>query len=211
MQSQLDKNDDKDKSKSIHNFGNISTVPKNSKKTPPASSQNKGLGVSCKNDTQAAAKDSLAKKIDQPLPGIESNPSKNDMQMQVSAKDILPIKTDHPSASKSTLVASKARLTVLISNGVCDYIQAANQKATLNLLGDLCISYDIIDGMDPVQRVEREKFFGISGIRGNYPQLFFSAKDNDDTNADADTHTYLGGYDWLYGRKIEYLNTLSSK
>ena len=84
--------------------------------------------------------------------------------------------------------SSKTCLTVLISEGVSHYTQAANQKSTLNLLNDLGIKHNIINGMDPAQKETRDKFFEISGIRGNYPQLFLSSRGN---------HSFLGGYDWL--------------
>ena len=90
--------------------------------------------------------------------------------------------------TSSNVGATKAHLTLVVSNGVFDYIQAANQKAARSLLDDLRIPYDIVDGMDPSQREKRDQFFQISGIRGNYPQIFLS---------DGNKNTFLGGYDWL--------------
>ncbi|KAL9181339.1 hypothetical protein ACHAXT_010144 [Thalassiosira profunda] len=84
---------------------------------------------------------------------------------------------------------AKPCLTVLVSNGVCEMTQAAHQKDALRLLDDLGILYETIDGMDPLQRETRDAFFQISGIRGNYPQLFASGA--------GDTHIYLGGNAWL--------------
>ncbi|KAL7506469.1 hypothetical protein ACHAXN_003761 [Cyclotella atomus] len=85
---------------------------------------------------------------------------------------------------------AKVRVTVLISNGVADYIQKARQKSALQLLTDLNISHKIVDGMDSNQADERNVLFKISGLRGQYPQLFLF---DEDTNQ----NRYLGGYDWL--------------
>ncbi|KAL7549714.1 hypothetical protein ACHAWF_012974 [Thalassiosira exigua] len=98
--------------------------------------------------------------------------------------------------------SAKARLTVLISKGVHNYTQAANQKAALNLLNDLCISYSVVDGMDPSQRDRRDELFAISGIRGNYPQIFSSTEAG---------NSYLGSYDWLNALQIEVLEKLARK
>jgi hypothetical protein len=45
--------------------------------------------------------------------------------------------------------------------------------------------------MDPLQRQRRDSYFAISGIRGNYPQIFFRVSD------EKEEFIYLGGYDWL--------------
>jgi len=121
------------------------------------------------------------KKTDQLLPGTES------ILIQ-SGENV-----DEP-----TRVAPEARLTVLISKGVYEYTQKANQKAALMMLTDLCIPYNIVDGMDPSQREIRNAFFEISGVRGNYPQIF-SGK------------CFLGGYDWLHNSKIEDLVQFARK
>ena len=84
----------------------------------------------------------------------------------------------------------KESILILISNGVADYQQKANQKAALQFLNDLKIPHKIVDGMDQSQVEKRNKLFGISGIRGNYPQLFIFKGGNDQP-------CFLGGYDWL--------------
>ena len=99
---------------------------------------------------------------------------------------------------------AKARMVVLISNGVYDPTQAANQNATTELLTKLSIPYDIVDGMDPLQRERREEFFSISCIRGNYPQIFYSPKDNNGT------YIYLGGHEFLQSIKNDELKSFGS-
>lgn len=91
-------------------------------------------------------------------------------------------------------------LTVLVSTGVCEYTQKARQNETLDLLRDLRIPHKEINGMDPLQRDQRDYFFGVSGIRGNYPQIFCSS--------DGDKHEYLGGYDWIQSMTFEGLRKI---
>ena len=82
-------------------------------------------------------------------------------------------------------------MTVLVSKGVYGNNQAARQKCLLDILDDLSIPYDIVDGMDPNQRQRRDMLFAFSGIRGNCPQIFFRAADGEEGDI------YLGGYGWL--------------
>lgn len=102
---------------------------------------------------------------------------------------------------KSNVVESLARLTVLISNGVHDYYQASNQRSTLSLLGDLGIPFDLVDGMDPSQKEKRDVLFELSGIRGNYPQLFLTSQSGKE-------HRFLGGYDWLHDIDVNDLKII---
>ena len=139
----------------------------------------------------------------------ESIPRENCFPLQKSARDSLPPKTHTASqcaesnADMSSLApAPAARLTVLISNGVFDYYQKSHQKAALSLLGDLRIPYDVVDGNDPSQRERRDAFFGISDIRGNYPQIFLTSEEGDE-------HRFLGGYDWLDNVDFNYLKGIA--
>ena len=84
----------------------------------------------------------------------------------------------------------KGHIVVLVSNGVADYLQKSNQKSAVQFLTDLKIPHKIVDGMDASQHEERNGLFRISGIRGNYPQLFAAGESNDEL-------FYLGGFDWL--------------
>jgi len=144
------------------------------------------------------------------LKSHEKQIPKDHPQME-ETKDIFPDKradqslpgTDIPTrygenVDNPTRVVPEACLTVLISKGVYDYTQKANQKAALMMLTDLCISYNIVDGMDPSQREIRNAFFEISGVRGNYPQIFSGKR-------------FLGGYDWLHNSKIEDLVQFARK
>lgn len=54
----------------------------------------------------------------------------------------------------------------------------------------------VVDGMDPDQREMRNRLFGVSGIRGNYPQFFFEFRDG--------TINFMGAFD-----KMESLNETS--
>ena len=97
-----------------------------------------------------------------------------------------------------------ARLTVLISEGVHDYQQAANQKATRDLLSDFAIPYDTVDGMDPLQKEKRDELFAVSGVRGNYPQIFVT------NEAGGIGYHFLGGYDWLNNKGGNELKAIVS-
>ena len=106
-----------------------------------------------------------------------------------------------PIDEPNVAVESSARLTVLISNGVHDYYQASNQRSTFSLLGDFSIPHDVIDGMDPSQKEKRDVLFELSGIRGNYPQLFLTSQSGKE-------HRFLGGYDWLLDIDVNDLKNI---
>lgn len=92
----------------------------------------------------------------------------------------------------------KGHIVVLVSNGVADYLQKANQKSALQFLTDLNIPHTIVDGMDALQKEERNRLFKISGIRGNYPQLFAAGQGSGEL-------FYLGGYNWLESQDLTSL------
>ena len=121
----------------------------------------------------------------------------------VGEEKVLPAKDSMDAVTSAEQPPTVSRLTILISKGVHDYTQAANQNATTDLLTDLSVPYNVVDGMDPSQREKRDEFFSISGIRGNYPQIFVS-------NEADDGHRFLGGYDWLNSMSIEDLKALVS-
>lgn len=105
-------------------------------------------------------------------------------------------------SSSSAIEATNVHLILLISNGVYDKVQESNQKFALIRLSDVDIPYSIVDGMDPLQRDKRDELFAVSGIRGNYPQIFASTKDANGAP------TFLGGYDWLRAIEIEDLKSV---
>ena len=87
----------------------------------------------------------------------------------------------------------KKKLICLVSNGCHDRIQSANQSKALDWFIARKVPHTVVDGMDPEQRGVRNKLFGISGIRGNYPQFFFELEDG--------TLNFFGNF-----QKIEELN-----
>mmetsp|Transcript_17367 Transcript_17367/g.25489 ORF Transcript_17367/g.25489 Transcript_17367/m.25489 type:complete len:111 (+) Transcript_17367:106-438(+) len=97
----------------------------------------------------------------------------------------------------------KQKLLVLISKGVSDRTQASNQRRAITILDSKGIPYETIDGMDPDQRDRRNELFGISGVRGNYPQFFLVQMDND--GGENGVTSYLG--DW---GKLEEINDTST-
>lgn len=102
-------------------------------------------------------------------------------------------------SQKESSITKRRFLTVLVSNGIYDYTQKAQQREVLDLLTDLEIPHMTLDGMDQLQREKRDYFFGVSGVRGNYPQIFSSYEGN---------HTYLGGYDWMQSITFDELRKI---
>ena len=64
------------------------------------------------------------------------------------------------------------QLLILLSHGVSSPIQEGNCRRALQLLRAKNVDYIEVDGMDPSQKSRRDELFGISGVRGSYPQIF---------------------------------------
>lgn len=111
-----------------------------------------------------------------------------------SAQQVIP--SVAPLSPKENQRNNNSYLIVLLSKGVADYKQAAAQKASLSHLDDFRLPYHIVDGMDKSLLDRRNELFSISGIRGNYPQIFSCENNN---------YRYLGGHDWLEDQSIEKL------
>ena len=113
--------------------------------------------------------------------------------------------------STNNEMTSKKKITVLISSGNFNLTQAANQKLALQLLNDLSVSYVTIDGMDADLKEKRDALFEISGIRGNYPQLFLTTS-NHGARKTMTATTFLGDYAWLESNSailVDMMNTSS--
>lgn len=89
------------------------------------------------------------------------------------------------------------QLIILISVGVSDRNQATHQDRSLTIMKGKGTPFEVVDGMDPNQKKRRNQLFEISGIRGNYPQFFFSYPDG--------SITFVGGWE-----KIEEINENST-
>jgi hypothetical protein len=63
-------------------------------------------------------------------------------------------------------------LLVLISSMSGMLAQSTNQKRATAMLEIYNLEPQYLDGADPVHKERRNELFGISGIRGNYPQFF---------------------------------------
>ena len=61
---------------------------------------------------------------------------------------------------------------MLWSSTAADSIQQQNQTRLENLLIGKKVAFKKIDGSDADQKEKRDECFGISGVRGNYPQCF---------------------------------------
>eukprot|EP00529_Nitzschia_sp_RCC80_P005363 CAMPEP_0113520682 /NCGR_PEP_ID=MMETSP0014_2-20120614/44232_1 /TAXON_ID=2857 /ORGANISM="Nitzschia sp." /LENGTH=988 /DNA_ID=CAMNT_0000418581 /DNA_START=335 /DNA_END=3301 /DNA_ORIENTATION=+ /assembly_acc=CAM_ASM_000159 len=95
----------------------------------------------------------------------------------------------------------QSKLIVLISSSTVVTQQRTHQDRAQTILTGkkLWTSNDessneyveIVDGSDQTQKDKRSLLFGISGLRGKYPQFFLQESDSDDSI------TFLGDYDWL--------------
>jgi hypothetical protein len=91
---------------------------------------------------------------------------------------------------------NKKQITVLISSGNFNHTQTAHQNSALQILNDLSLPYVTIDGMDADLKAKRDALFEISGIRGNYPQLFLTSNNQGARKTMAAT-SFLGDFAWL--------------
>ena len=73
--------------------------------------------------------------------------------------------------------------------------QQGNSTRLVDLLNAKKIDYMMVDGTNPEQKTYRDLLFSVSGIRGNYPQLFLCE------DGDFDHPKFVGGWS-----KIEELN-----
>ena len=96
----------------------------------------------------------------------------------------------------ATAASPQKRLVILISKGVSDRAQKTNQQRALSILAARKTPYEEVDGMDPTQKERREMLFGVSKIRGNYPQFFLARSTG--RGSINETTTYLGNYDWIH-------------
>lgn len=130
----------------------------------------------------------------------EANNISKDTCTEPIKEGVNKIENTAPSYQETSITETRF-LTVLHSSEVYEYTQKAKQKETLDLLNDLQILHVTIDGMDPFQRDMRNHLFGVSGVRGNYPQIFCSSDGDHD-------HTYLGGYDWIQSMPFDDLRKI---
>lgn len=82
--------------------------------------------------------------------------------------------------------AQEKHLLVLYSKEAGSRQQTANTDMCLTIFRAKGITPVLLDASDLVNREDRDKLFGISGIRGNFPQVF---------RVDGTTTTFIGGFD----------------
>ena len=88
-------------------------------------------------------------------------------------------------ATSPSSINAKA-LIMLISNMSGNDQQQANQNKAMVMLKAKKIQPEQVDASDPANRDRRNFLFGISGIRGHFPQFFI---------ADEKTTVFVGGFD----------------
>jgi hypothetical protein len=98
------------------------------------------------------------------------------------------------------------KIIVLQSSNVGQAVQAGNTERLIQLLAAKKCAYNSVDGSDDAQKAIRDKLFGISGIRGNYPQIFKAPSGlaiNNDTE-DVSGVIFVGTWE-----KIEEMNEMN--
>lgn len=83
-------------------------------------------------------------------------------------------------------MSGKKNVLVLQSKLTGNRAQIANSDMCLTILQAKGIDPVVLDASDPENKEQRDKLFKISGLRGNYPQIFMVEKD---------LTTYLGDFE----------------
>ncbi|GMH80974.1 hypothetical protein TrVE_jg13330 [Triparma verrucosa] len=91
------------------------------------------------------------------------------------------------------------RILLLVSeNGGSTSAQQGNTRRCTDLLAAKKVCYTTVDGADVSQKSVRDRLFGISGVRGNYPQMFVMVEGS------MEKVEFLGSWE-----KIEEMNELN--
>jgi len=69
------------------------------------------------------------------------------------------------------------RVVILVSSVSTDQIQIVESRRLEDLMVSKRLEFDKIDGALAENKEIRDKLFGISGLRGKYPQCFISSGD----------------------------------
>ena len=106
-------------------------------------------------------------------------------------------------SSPGVTEAGKDVVVLLVTSIPSTTIIEGNQHSLRNILkGHHINQWTEVDGSQMDQREERNKLFGISGRRGNYPQIFVrTVVPETMTRRSRDETEFLGGWD-----KLEQLN-----
>jgi hypothetical protein len=87
--------------------------------------------------------------------------------------------------------STSSKLIMLISLASGNIQQKTNQDRARSMVMNKFDTIEQVDGSDPTEKDVRNKLFGISGLRGKYPQFFWQ-----DATGNI---TFLGDYDWIEG------------
>ncbi|CAB9504110.1 expressed unknown protein [Seminavis robusta] len=113
-----------------------------------------------------------------------------------TAADIL-IKNTTTSLTRKTVDdPTTIRIMVLVSTTSGSRRQLSNQERSIAMLEALGIPFETLNCAMPEYREERDIYFELSGVQGDYPQFFLikpSAEDDDKKT------TYLGQFDDMEG------------
>ncbi|GMI51696.1 hypothetical protein TeGR_g7429 [Tetraparma gracilis] len=95
-------------------------------------------------------------------------------------------------------------ILVLHSSNVGQAVQSGNTERCFSLLSAKKIEPLRVDGSDEAQLAPRDKLFGVSGIRGNYPQVFKVPIGYDVAGGGAESVEFVGAWG-----KVEELNEMN--
>ena len=86
------------------------------------------------------------------------------------------ILTEHiVTLNQKTLTKMTDRCVILISSLATDQIQIVNSRRLEDSIKGNKIQFDKFDGSLPENKEIRDKLFGVSGLRGKYPQCFLES------------------------------------
>jgi hypothetical protein len=109
-----------------------------------------------------------------------------------------PVALDTPKKEASLMTTSTApTVLMLVSASAMKREVLANQRMAETLLTASRIPFTILDGSDPENKSRRDELFGISRLRGLYPQFFRVEHANAATNTTTTTTTFVGDWDFV--------------
>ena len=103
---------------------------------------------------------------------------------------------DKLESNTEAAAATKSHILMLVTNMGMNRTQVQNQQRATMMLNALNITYETIDGSDPLNKEIRNELFVISDIRGAYPQFFVLTDHGDNSELQI---SFLGDFETIEG------------
>jgi hypothetical protein len=103
---------------------------------------------------------------------------------------------DTSESNAETEATIKSHILMLVTNMGMNRTQVQNQQRATMMLKALNITYETVDGSDPMNKEIRNELFTISDTRGAYPQFFLVTDHGDDSELKI---TFLGDFETIEG------------